>query len=85
MEETDAKAEPSFPPPPLMTSPPETGWANHSEELHGPPYEREAAASQYLTDVCKIHGRVTHKVQTKAMGSAGERFVRPLRIASCDI
>ena len=68
-----------------MTRPLETAWANHSEKLHGPPYEREAATSQSLTETCNIHNRVTHKVQKMAVGSAEERFVQAVRLASCDL
>ena len=68
-----------------MTRPLETAWANHSEKLHGPPYEREAATSQSLTETCNIHSRFTHKVQTRAVGSAEERFVQTVRLASCDL
>ena len=68
-----------------MTRPMETAWANHSEKLHGPPYEREAATPQSLTETCKIHSQVTHKVQTRAVGSAVERFVQAVRLASCDL
>jgi len=67
-----------------MTEPLETAWANHSEKLHGPPYEREAATPQSLTESYNIHSQVTHKVQTRAVGSAVERFVQTVRLASCD-
>ncbi len=46
------------------------------EKLHGPPYEREAATSQSLTETCKNHSQVTHKVETRAVGSAEEWFVQ---------
>ena len=52
-------------PPLFITRPLETAWANHSEKLHGPPYEREAATPQSLTETCKIHRQITHKVQTR--------------------
>ena len=73
------------PPPLFMTRPLETAWANHSEKLHGPPYEREAATPQSLTETRKIHSQVTHKVQTTAVGSAEEWFVQAVRLASCDL
>ena len=68
-----------------MTRRLETAWANRSEKLHGPSYERETATPQSLTETCKIHSQITHKVQTKAVGSAEEQFVRAVQIASCDL
>ena len=68
-----------------MKRPLETAWANHSEKLHGPPYEREAATPQSLNETCKIQSQVTHKVQTRTVRSAVERFVRAVRLAFCDL
>ena len=65
-----------------MTRPLETAWANHSEKLLGPPYDHEASTPQSLTETCKIHSQVSHKVQTTAVGSAEERFVQAVRLAS---
>ena len=50
-----------------------------------PLYEREAATPQSLTETSKIHSQVTHKVQTRAVGRAEERFVQTVRLASCDL
>ena len=68
-----------------MTRPLETAWPNHSEKLPGPLYEGEAATPQSLTEICKIHSQVTHKVKTRAVGSAGERFVQAVRLVSYDL
>jgi hypothetical protein len=68
-----------------MTRPLDTARASYSEKLHGPPYEHEAATPQFLTEPCKIHSQVTLEVQTTAVGSAIERFVRAVRLASCDL
>jgi hypothetical protein len=68
-----------------VTRPLETAWTNYSEKLHGLPYEGEAATSQSLAETYKIHGLVTHKVQTRAVGSAAVRFVQAVRLASCDL
>jgi hypothetical protein len=54
----------------------ETAWANHSEKLHGQPYEREAATSQSLTETCNIHRQVTHKVQTWPYGAPESGLAR---------
>ena len=59
-----------------MTRPLKTAWADHSEKPHRAPYGREAATAQSLTDTRKIHSQVTDKIQTRAVGSAEERFVR---------
>jgi hypothetical protein len=55
----------SLPTPTFHNETLETAWANHSEKLHGPPYEREAAMPQSPIETCKIHSQVTHKVQTR--------------------
>ena len=68
-----------------MTRRLETAWANHSEKLHGPPSEHEAVTPQSLIETYNIHSQVTHKVQTKAVGSAEERFVQAVQLASCDL
>jgi len=52
---------PSLPTPAFL----DTAWANHSEKLHGPPYEREAPTPQSLNETSKIHSQVTHKIKTR--------------------
>ena len=68
-----------------MTRSLETAWSNRSEKLHGPPHGHEATKPKSLTETCRIHSQVTHKVQTRTVRSAEERFVRAVRLAFCDL
>jgi hypothetical protein len=67
-----------------MKRPLETAWPNHSEKLRGPLCEGEAATPQAQTEICKTRSQVTPNVQTRAVRSAGERFVQAVRLVSYD-
>jgi len=46
--------------------------------------KRGATTPESLSKTFEIDSQVTHEVQTRASGSAAERFVQAVRLASCD-